>query len=137
MRLIVFGDIHANIVALECCYKEALRYEPDRVIHLGDLGGYAPFVNEVTEFMIEHNIQGVQGNYDFNVAHDTSDCGCRYEGPQQAELSHLSFEWTKAHTSKENRIYMAALPFSISLEAAGRRIRIFHATPGGQQPLLV
>ena len=54
MRLIVFGDIHANIVALERCYEEAIRHEPDKIIHLADLGGYAPFVNEVTEFMMEH-----------------------------------------------------------------------------------
>ena len=59
MRLIVFGDIHANIVALERCYEEAIRHEPDQIIHLADLGGYAPFVNEVTEFIMEHKIEGV------------------------------------------------------------------------------
>ena len=129
MRLIVFGDVHANIVALERCYEEAMRHEPGRIIHLADLGGYAPFVNEVTEFMIEHRIEGVQGNYDFNVAHETENCGCKYEDPVQAELSHVSFEWTKAHTSSKNKKYMKDLPFSIRLEAAGKRIHIFHATP--------
>jgi putative phosphoesterase len=129
MRLIVFGDIHANIVALERCYQEALRHQPDRIIHLADLGGYAPFVNEVTEFMIEHEIDGVQGNYDFNVAHESDDCGCKYEDPVQADLSHVSFEWTKAHTTPENKKYMMDLPFSIQLTAGDKRIRIFHATP--------
>ena len=129
MRLIVFGDIHANIVALERCYEEALRHEPDRIIHLADLGGYAPFVNEVCQFMIEQDIEGVQGNYDFNVAHETNDCGCKYEDPLQAELSHVSFEWTKAHTTPENKKYMRDLQFSIRFSAAGKKIHIFHATP--------
>lgn len=129
MRLIVFGDIHANIVALERCYEEAIRHEPDKIIHLADLGGYAPFVNEVTEFMMEHKIEGVQGNYDFNVAHDTENCGCKYEDPTQAELSHVSFEWTKLHTTPENKEYMKHLPFSLQFDAAGKKIQIFHATP--------
>ena len=77
MRLIVFGDVHANIVALERCYEEAMRHEPDRIIHLSDLGGYAPFVNEVTEFMFEHRIEGVEGTYDFKVAHVCDVCGCQ------------------------------------------------------------
>jgi predicted phosphodiesterase len=47
----------------------------------------------------------------------------------QAELSHVSFEWTKAHTSSENKKYMKDLPFSMRLDAAGKRIHIFHATP--------
>jgi putative phosphoesterase len=129
MRLIVFGDIHANIVALERCYEEALRHEPDRIIHLADLGGYAPFVNEVSEFMMQHDIEGVQGNYDYNVAHNKDDCGCKYEDPVQAELSHISFEWTKKRTSSANKKYMKELPFSIRLEVADKVIHIFHATP--------
>ncbi|MEE9532349.1 MAG: metallophosphoesterase family protein, partial [Syntrophobacteria bacterium] len=63
------------------------------------------------------------------VAHETENCGCQYEDPVQAELSHVSFEWTKAHTSSKNKKYMKDLPFSIRLEAAGKRIHIFHATP--------
>ena len=31
---------------------------------LGDLTGYAPFVNEVADFLVENGIEGVQGNYD-------------------------------------------------------------------------
>jgi putative phosphoesterase len=129
VRLVVFGDIHANVVALERCYEAATRLNPDRIIHLADLGGYAPFVNDVSEFMIEHNIEGVQGNYDYNVAHDRADCGCKYEDPLQAELSHVSFEWTKTHTTSENKAYMKDLPFSIRIDGAGKSVHVFHATP--------
>jgi putative phosphoesterase len=116
-------------LALERCYEEATRLNPDRIIHLADLGGYAPFVNEVTEFMVTYNIEGVQGNYDYNVAHDTANCGCKYEDPVQAELSHVSFQWTKIHTTQANKAYMKDLPFSIRIDVAGKSVHIFHATP--------
>jgi len=69
MRLAIFGDIHGNIEALRTAYR-AVETQADKIFHLGDLGGYAPFVNEVVDFLIEHNISGVQGNYDDAVAND-------------------------------------------------------------------
>lgn len=129
MRLAVFGDIHGNIEALKVAYNEALRHSPDRLFHLGDLGGYAPFVNEVVDFLIEHEIEGVQGNYDEAVAFDKEHCGCKYEDPLQAEMATLGFNWTKAHTSEKSKQYMKSLPFEIRLDVDGKKVAIFHATP--------
>ncbi len=81
MSIVIFGDIHGNIEALKAAYDEALRIRADRIYHLGDVGGYAPFVNEVVDFLIEHGIDGVQGNYDETVANDCEHCGCKYEDP--------------------------------------------------------
>lgn len=47
MKIAVFGDIHGNIEALQAAYDSAMFLKPDKIYHLGDLGGYAPFVNEV------------------------------------------------------------------------------------------
>ncbi|HXX58488.1 MAG TPA: YfcE family phosphodiesterase, partial [Thermodesulfovibrionales bacterium] len=101
----------------------------DKTYHLGDLGGYAPFVNEVVDFISERAIEGVQGNYDYNVSYDSEHCGCKYEDPIQAELADKSFEWTKEHTSQKSKDFMKSLPESISFTAAGKKIVIFHATP--------
>jgi len=95
MKIAVLGDIHGNIEALKVAYTTALAEKTDKVFHLGDLGGYAPFVNEVVDFLIEHKIEGVQGNYDDAVAHDHEHCGCKYENPLQAEMADISFAWTK------------------------------------------
>jgi putative phosphoesterase len=129
MKIAVLGDIHGNIEALKVAYNAAKASKVEKIYHLGDLGGYAPFVNEVVDFIIEHKIEGVQGNYDFNVARDSEHCGCKYEDPAQAEMADKSFEWTKRHSTQKAKDYMKSLPESISLTAEGKKIVLFHATP--------
>lgn len=129
LKLAVLGDIHGNLEALRAAHGAALTEAPDEIIHLGDLGGYAPFVNEVVEFLIDNNIRGVQGNYDHNVAADSEHCGCRYEDPAQAALADLSFNWTKEHASLKSKEYMRGLPAEITINADGKTIMVFHATP--------
>ncbi len=129
MKIAILGDIHGNIEALKAAYDAAVMENVEKICHLGDLGGYAPFVNEVVDFLIDHRIEGVQGNYDEAVANDKEHCGCRYEDPLQAEMAELSFKWTKEHATRKSRDYMRALPFDISFSASGLTVKIFHATP--------
>ncbi|MEN2993946.1 MAG: metallophosphoesterase family protein [Thermodesulfovibrio sp.] len=129
MKIGILGDIHGNIEALKIAYQTAVEEGVERIYHLGDLGGYAPFVNEVVEFLIEKNIEGVQGNYDEAIAYNKAHCGCKYENDFQAKMAQLSFEWTKRAVNEKTKNYMKNLPFSISLQVEGRKIKIFHATP--------
>lgn len=129
MKIAILGDIHGNIEALKVAYEAALEEKVDKIYHLGDLGGYAPFVNHVVDFLVENKIQGVQGNYDEAVAFDRQNCGCKYEDSIQAEMSHLSFEWTKQNTTESSKSYMKSLPFSLEFTVEGQKIKIFHATP--------
>ena len=129
MKIAVFGDIHGNIEALKAAYQAALSEKVEKIYHLGDLGGYSPFVNEVVEFLGEHNIEGVQGNYDETVATDREHCGCKYEDPVQEEMANKSFEWTKRHASQKTKDYLKRLPFSSSYIVEGKKILLFHATP--------
>lgn len=129
MKIAVLGDIHGNIEALKAAYEAVLSRGVDKIYHLGDLGGYAPFVNEVVDFIREHEIEGVQGNYDFNVAMNNEHCGCRYEDPVLAELAGKSFEWTKRHTSEKSKEFMKNLPMLLSFSAYDKKILLFHGTP--------
>jgi putative phosphoesterase len=129
MEIAILGDIHGNIEALKAAYKAARDESADMIYHLGDLGGYSPFVNEVVDFLIEHDIEGVQGNYDETVANDREHCGCKYEDPFQAEMASLGFEWTKKHASQKSKEYMKRLPFEIQFTVDAKRIIIFHASP--------
>lgn len=129
MKIAVLGDIHGNIEALQAAYEAALSRTVEKIYHLGDLGGYAPFVNEVVEFIMAGGIEGVQGNYDYNVANDGEHCGCRYEDPAAAALAEASFQWTKAHTSQRSKEFMKNLPATLSFTAHGKRVLLFHATP--------
>ena len=129
MKVAVFGDIHGNIMALKAAYEATILLKPDRIYHLGDLGGYAPYVNEVIDFLIKQSIEGVQGNYDEAVANDLEHCGCRAEDPLQEEMAHRSFEWTKSHVSPESKTYMKNLPAEIKFTVEDKKIWLFHATP--------
>jgi putative phosphoesterase len=129
MKIAILGDIHGNIEALKVAYDAAISQDVEKIYHLGDLGGYAPFVNEVVDFLIGHDIEGVQGNYDDAVANDREHCGCKYEDPVQAEMATLSFEWTKKKATRRTRDYMKKLPFEISFSVYDKLVKIFHATP--------
>lgn len=128
-RIGILGDIHGNLEALKVAYSSAIEIGVDKIFHLGDLGGYSPFVNEVVDFLAENSIEGVQGNYDEAVAFNRQNCGCKYENDFQAEMSHLAFEWTKRNANEHSKNYMKNLPFMINLTIDEVKISIFHATP--------
>ena len=128
MKLAIFGDIHGNLEALQAAHR-AVEGRVDKIFHLGDLGGYAPFVNEVAAFMMARGIGGVQGNYDEAVANDRDHCGCKFEDPVQEKMTTLSFEWTKKKATPETKDYLRSLPASLELSAGGRNILLFHAAP--------
>ena len=123
MRYALISDIHANLPALEAVLAD-IAAKPDigATYHLGDLVGYAPWPNEVAARLARDKIAGVAGNYDSTVATDYKHCGCRYEDPRQEELSHLSYEWTRAHVSADTKRFLGGLPFRIELRPLGGHI---------------
>ncbi|ACI20308.1 MULTISPECIES: metallophosphoesterase family protein [Thermodesulfovibrio] len=60
MKIAILSDIHRNIEALKVAHETAINEGVERIYHLGDLRDYAPFVNEVVNFLIEHEIPGFQ-----------------------------------------------------------------------------
>jgi len=123
MRYALISDIHANLPALEAVLADiAARADVGATYHLGDLVGYAPWPNDVVARLEAEGIAGVAGNYDSTVATDYKHCGCRYEDVRQEELSHLSYEWTRAHVSPETKEVLGGLPFRIDLRPLGGHI---------------
>jgi predicted phosphodiesterase len=135
VRYALISDVHANLPALEAVLRGiAGRPGVDATFHLGDLVGYAPWPNEVVARLRAAGIAGISGKYDSTVGLDYKHCGCKYEDPRQEELSHVSFEWTKTHSSTETKAYLAALPFRIDLRplgahASGPTVVLVHGTP--------
>jgi predicted phosphodiesterase len=131
MRYALVSDIHSNLPALEAVLADVERREVEAIYHLGDLVGYAPWPNEVVSLLRDRAIPGVAGNYDSTTATDYKHCGCRYEDARQEELSHLSYEWTRAHTSPEAKRFLGSLPFRIDIRpngghVAGPRLILVH-----------
>jgi len=120
MRYALISDIHANLPALRAVLDDIdARKDVDAIYHLGDLTGYAPWPNEVVALLRERRIPGIAGNYDSTVATDYKHCGCRAETARDEELSHVSFEWTRAHVTPETKKYLGSLPFRMDIRPLG------------------
>lgn len=122
MRYALLSDIHANLPALRAVLEDISARHVDAMYHLGDLTGYAPWPNETVAVLRERGIQGIAGNYDSTVATGYKHCGCKSENPRQEELSHLSYEWTRAHVSDETKCYLASLPFRLDIRPHGGHV---------------
>lgn len=135
MKIALLSDIHANLHALQAVLADIeARGLTGRTWHLGDLVGYAPFPDEVVALLRDRGIQGIAGNYDSTVATHYDHCGCKYEDPIQAELSHRSYAWTLENTSEDTKRELGRLPFRMDLRAggghgSGRSAILVHGTP--------
>ena len=134
MRYALISDIHANLQALRAVLDDIDARGISAIYHLGDLTGYSSNPNEVVNVLRERAIPGVSGNYDSTVATNYKHCGCKSENPWQEELSHVSYEWTRANVASATRSYLGALPFRIDLRpmgghVSGPTITLVHSTP--------
>jgi putative phosphoesterase len=125
----IFGDIHANLPALEAVLGDMEARELSPVYCLGDLVGYGTFPNEVTQTIRERNIPTIMGNYDQGVGNDSDDCGCAYTSKEAEALGKRSIAWTNQNTSADNKLFLRQLPGQIPLELNGLRVRLVHGSP--------
>jgi predicted phosphodiesterase len=138
VKYALISDVHSNLPALEAVLADVdARGDVEAVYHLGDLVGYAPWPDGVVSLIQERGIQGIAGNYDSTVATDYKHCGCKADSPRGEELSHLSYEWTRAHVSPETKRAKRALgelPFRLDLRPMGGhksrpQLILVHGTP--------
>ena len=129
MRIAVFSDIHGNVAALDAVLADIDRRSFDAVYCLGDLVGYAPFPNEVTQRMRDAQIATIMGNYDDGVGFDRDDCGCAYRDPLEKERGQQSLAWTRQHVTDANKAFLRALLPELRIEAEGKRILLVHGSP--------
>lgn len=129
MRLGIFSDIHANLPALEAVLADTASRQFDGLYCLGDLVGYAPFPNEVTERIRLEQIPTIMGNYDDGVGFERDDCGCAYREANEKRRGDQSLAWTKAHVTADNKAFLRTLAHEIRFEADGRRVLLVHGSP--------
>jgi putative phosphoesterase len=129
MRIGIISDIHGNLPALDAVLHDIKARRLDAVYCLGDLVGYAPFPNEVTERIRAEGIPTIVGNYDDGVGFDRDECGCAYRDPIERQLGDQSFDWTKAHVTVENKAFLRTLVKEIRFEADGKRLLLVHGSP--------
>jgi putative phosphoesterase len=128
-RITIFGDIHANLPALEAVLNDMKEHGLSPDYCLGDLVGYGTFPNEVTETIREKKIPTIMGNYDQGIGNDSDECGCAYTSAAAEALGKRSIAWTNQHTSADNKRYLRQLTAQIPLELAGLRVLLVHGSP--------
>jgi putative phosphoesterase len=129
MRIAIFSDIHGNLPALEAVLTHIRTQQFDAVYCLGDLVGYAPFPNEVTERIRQEAIPTIMGNYDDGVGFERDDCGCAYREAEEKKRGNQSLAWTKAHVTADNKAFLRTLQPQIRFDADGKRILLVHGSP--------
>lgn len=125
----IFGDIHANLPALEAVLTDMDERHLQNRYCLGDLVGYGTFPNEVTSIIHDSGLPCIMGNYDQGVGNDSDECGCAYKTQVEEERGKRSIAWTNAHTTSLNKQYLRDLPPHIPLELGGRSVLLVHGSP--------
>jgi len=71
---VIISDVHANLEAVEACFREIDKIKPDRIICLGDLVDYCAQPNEVMDIIRARCDVIVMGNHDeAQIFHEISD----------------------------------------------------------------
>lgn len=128
-QLTVFGDIHANLPALQAVWEDMGRRGLENRYCLGDLVGYGTFPNEVVAFVKDRKIPTLMGNYDEGIGNSRDECGCAYRDAFAKALGQRSIAWTNAHTTAESKAYLRQLPYHLPLKLGGLQILLVHGSP--------
>jgi len=125
----IFGDIHANLPALEAALADMDRRGLSERYCLGDLVGYGTFPNEVVAIIRESGIPTIMGNYDQGVGNHSNDCGCAYKTDIEEARGKRSIAWTNAHTLPAHKAFLKQLPSQIPLHLGDLRVLLVHGSP--------
>lgn len=129
-KVTIFGDIHANLPALEAVFEDMeARGLTENLYCLGDLVGYGTYPNEVVELIRSRQIPTIMGNYDQGVGQSSDDCGCAYTTDVARELGKRSIAWSNANTTDENKAYLRGLVENIPLEIGEHKVLLVHGSP--------
>lgn len=129
-RMLIFGGAYSNLSATLAMQAkaQALNIPPERTICTGDLVAYCAEPVETVELIRNWGIPVVMGNCEESLAADSQDCGCGFEeGSACSVLSVKWFQYANALVKKDQRLWMADLPLSISFQYSGFHCLVIHA----------
>jgi putative phosphoesterase len=116
MKIALFSDIHANLPALQACFKSIEDQQPDAIYCLGDLVGYNVWANEVVNEIRKRGIPTIAGNYDQGIGLMSDECGCAYKSVPEKDNGRISISYTNSIIGLGERKYLRTLPAHIRVE---------------------
>lgn len=128
-KVALFGGVYNNWLALEATVADARRRGAQAIVFLGDAGGFGPHPDRSVEGLRSLGVTSIQGNYDDSVGHALEDCQCGYTDPRDNQFAQVSYDYTLANTSRENREWLRELPTAARLTMGGKQIHLCHGSP--------
>ena len=128
-RIALFGGIYNNYLALEAAIADARSRGVDAIYCLGDLGAFGPHPNRVFPLLHENDVVCVQGNYDDSIGNELDNCQCGYTDPRDNHFAQISYDYTLANTSAENREFLRELPKQLHIELGSLNVLLCHGSP--------
>lgn len=117
MRYAIFGDVHANLEALQAVLEDARANEVTHYVCLGDLVGYNADPVACLELVRSMDCPIVKGNHDEQACEVTD---LSYFNP----LAARAIQWTRDQLTDEQKEWLKALKFSRLV----RNFTIVHST---------
>lgn len=117
MRFAIFGDIHANLHALQTVLADAQSKDCTHYVCMGDLVGYNAFPHECLEIVRTLDCPVVKGNHDEQAS---------MVGYQEGfnPLAEEAMNWTREHLTDDDKEWLRALRLTRQV----RDFTIVHAT---------
>src|SRR5688500_12719484 len=125
----LLGGIYSNHLALAAAIVDAQQRGARDICCLGDLGGFGPHPDKVFPLLRDHNIQCVRGNYDDSIGNELADCQCGYTDPRDNHFAQISYDYTLANTSPQNRAWLKNLPGEIRFELGAANVLLSYGSP--------
>jgi len=117
MRFAIFGDIHANLHALQAVLEDTRDQGCTHSICMGDIVGYNAFPKECLAIVRELDCPTVMGNHDEQVSMDSTQEGLN-------PLAEEALDWTRNHLDDSEKKWLSGLRF----QRLVRDFTIVHAT---------
>jgi len=133
MNQAIISCLHANLPAVEAVLKDIELQGITNITCLGDLVGYGPQPNEVIELIRDKKIPTCQGCWDEDVVDGLDACDCSYPSQLAERRGHFAHQWTTDKLTKENKDYLANLPYSIRKD----KCLFVHGSPNSQHEYLL
>jgi putative phosphoesterase len=133
MNILVISDIHGNFPALQAVYDNFQNISFDLIVNTGDLTVYAPFADEVLDWLQEKNVISILGNTDIKVKKLIK--SKNFKKPSKPE-KRIMYTATAEDLSEKNKEYLCSLKKKKMITCEGRRVGLFHGSPADPDEFL-
>jgi putative phosphoesterase len=126
IRILIISDIHGNYPALQAVAGQADIARCDYIFNCGDSTVYAPFPNQVLDWLTEHDAVSILGNTDDKVIKLLTEKNFKKPGKVEKRIMYTH---TAQILSPANRSILRGFTRKKKLEIQDMHIGLFHGSP--------